>query len=86
MLQTGITHTQETCLRLALVKDKKFGTTRRLIRVILAAIPIVIGFFVGFDNGGQVVGFAVTHRAEGFVGDEAGHGSASFGFATIFLP
>jgi len=50
MLQTGITHTQETCLRLALVKDKKFGTTRRLIRVILAAIPIVIGFFVGFDN------------------------------------
>ena len=50
MLQTGIIHTPETCLRLALVKDKKFGLTRRLIRVFLAAIPIVIGYFVGFDN------------------------------------
>ena len=50
MLQTGITHTQETCIRLALVKDKKFGVTRRLIRVFLAAIPVVGGFFVGLDS------------------------------------
>lgn len=50
MLQAGIHHTQETCLRLALVQDKRFGLTRRIARVILALIPIFIGYFVGYDN------------------------------------
>lgn len=50
MVKAGIDHTQATCLRLALVQDKCFGRTRRLIRRVLALIPIVIGYFVGYDK------------------------------------
>ena len=50
MVQAVINHTQETCLRLALVQDRCFGRTRKIIRVVLASIPIIIGFFVGYDN------------------------------------
>lgn len=50
MLQTRIHHTQETCRRLALVQDKLFGFTRRAVRLMLALIPMGIGYLIGYDK------------------------------------
>lgn len=50
MLETEITHTMDTCLRLALIQDKRFGRTRRVIRGVIALLPMLLGYAVGFDH------------------------------------
>ena len=55
MLEAGIIHTQETCLRLALIQDSCFGRTRRVVRGVIAMIPVLIGYFVGFDRLGGIL-------------------------------
>lgn len=50
MLQTVIDHTRDSCLRLALVQDRCYGRTRRIIRVLLASLPIAAGLFLGPDT------------------------------------
>ena len=50
MLEAEITHTMDTCLRLALVQDKRFGRTRRVVRGVIALLPILLGCAVGLEN------------------------------------
>lgn len=55
MYKAGIHHTGETCIRLALVQDKCYGRTRLVVRTVLAAIPIIAGYLVGYDKLGGIL-------------------------------
>ncbi len=59
MIKASILHTEETCLRLALVQDKCYGKTRLIVRVIIAMIPVVIAYFAGFDTAWGAILIAV---------------------------
>ncbi len=50
MIETTMQHTHDTCMRLALVQDQCFAHARRAVRLVLAAIPAVGGFFAGLNT------------------------------------
>lgn len=50
MFKGNISHTEETCLRLAKVQNQCFGRPRKVIRLVLAAIPVFLGYAAGLDT------------------------------------
>lgn len=50
MLTAKMTHTGQSCLRLARVQNTCFGKTRNAVRIVLAAIPFFAGCAVGLDT------------------------------------
>lgn len=50
MFEARMTHTEGSCLRLARVQNICFGKERKTVRLILAAIPFLLGYAIGLDT------------------------------------
>lgn len=50
MFRLTIEHTKDTCLRLAKAQEECFGRARLIIRLLLAGLPVGLGFAFGLDT------------------------------------
>lgn len=50
MFRLSMEHTKDTCLRLAKTQEECFGRARLIVRLLLAGLPVVLGFCFGLDS------------------------------------
>lgn len=50
MFRLTMEHTKDTCLRLAKAQEECFGRARLIVRLLLAGLPVVLGFCFGLGS------------------------------------